>query len=428
MKIPKQFRHESTIENAEEYLYTKNGLRVLYVHIPGCDAVISNIVYLVGARHEARGKTGIAHMLEHMLFKNTKDKHGKKVPVPRYIPLQNKGASLNASTWIDRTNYYFVMPPQYLGEMLQAEAERMRGLILTPKEFAPEQQNVLSEYEMYSENPEFILNAAVTAQAFVSHGYGHETIGYKSDIENLTCEDLQSFYDTYYWPNNAYLVIAGDISRETALNCVDEHFSHIPKSPKPIPQLAIVEPSALGARSIYIERKNPVTLTMRSYVAPRAQDPAWIHAYIALTYLASGKLSPLYKKLVETNKASSITPSLMPSYDPFLFSITCTVSQGVMPEDVQKIMEAEIESLKAHPISLKDCARIKNKLIADMLYGRDGAQAVARELTEYIAGGSWKHYFSVIEDIENTSSADIQSFAKKWLDTTSCITGTFKGI
>lgn len=427
MKIPKKFRHEKTIKEVEEYTYTPNGLKVLYVHLPGCDTVSSNIVYLVGSRHEERGKTGLAHMLEHMLFKNTKDKNGKKVAVPRHIPLQNKGALLNANTWIDRTSYYFVMPPEYLDEMLLAEAERMRGLIITPKEFATEQQNVLSEFEMYSERPDFALDSAVVSQAFVSHGYGHEVIGYKTDIQNFTCADLQSFYDTYYWPNNACLIIAGDIEREKALELVDTHFSHIPRSPKPIPVDTSVEPAFSGVRKIEITRSNPVTLVTLAYQAPRSKDRDWVSAYLLLTYLASGKLSPLYKKLVETTKVSSLSPNMMLSYDPYLMSINATVSQGISTEEVSGLIQKEIETLRAKRLKEKDLTRIKNKFLADTLYSRDGAQAVARELTEYVASGEWEKYYTVLEDIENTTVEDLYAAAQKLFSKDTLVIGTLQG-
>jgi len=421
------FTHEKTLKGIEEYTYTKNGLKLLYVHMPGCDTVTSNIVYLVGSRHEARGETGIAHMLEHMMFKDTKDKNGKKAPVPRYIGLQNKGALLNASTWTDRTNYYFVMPSEYLGDMLQAESERMRGLILTPKEFKPEQQNVLSEYEMYADRPDFILNTAMTAQAFVSHGYGHETIGYKSDIEHITCESLKAFYDTYYWPNNAYLIVTGDVAREKVFPLVDEHFGYIKASPKPIPHPTIVEPASYGTRTVHIVRKNPVTLTALAYRAPHSADPAWVHAYVWSLYLAGGKLSPLYKRLVETNMVSSLAPSLMPSYDPYLMSFTATVAHGVAVEDVQKILAEEIERTRTKEISKSELTRIKNKVLADIAFERDGAHAVARELTEYVASGDWTQYYSILENIEKVTSSEIHAFAKKWCTDTDLIIGTFKG-
>lgn len=421
------FKHEKTLKGIEEYTYTKNGLKLLYVHMPGCDTVTSNIVYMVGSRHEARGETGIAHMLEHMMFKDTRDKNGKKVPVPRYIALQNKGALLNASTWTDRTNYYFVMPSEYLGDMLHAEAERMRGLILTPKEFKPEQQNVLSEYEMYADRPDFILNTAMTAQAFVSHGYGHETIGYKSDIENITCESLKAFYDTYYWPNNAHLIVTGDVAREKVFALVDQHFGHIKASPKPVPRSTIVEPASYGTRTVHIVRKNPVTLTALAYRAPHSADPAWVHAYVWSFYLAGGKLSPLYKRLVETNMASSLTPSLIPSYDPYLMSFTATVAHGVVVEDVQKIIAEEIERTRTKEISKSELTRIKNKILADIAFERDGAHAVARELTEYVASGDWTQYYTILENIEKVTSSEIHAFAKKWCTDTDLIIGTFKG-
>ncbi len=417
----------ATHGDIHEYLYAKNGLRVLFMRIVGSGSATVNIVYEVGSRHEARGETGIAHMLEHMMFKDTVDRNGKRVAPPRYKELEAKGALLNATTWIDRTNYYFTMPSAYLSDMLRAEAERMRGLILTPKEFKPEQQNVLSEYEMYNERPGHLLERALVEQAFVSHGYGHETIGHKSDIASFTCDDLKRFYDAHYWPDNAYLVVVGDVALADTLKAIEKHFGHISRRTKTLPTTPSVEPPQDGVRTVEIRRPNPLTLIALAYRAPRAVERDWAVARVLLSYLTEGKLSPLYKKLIETHKASSVAPQLLLSHDPHLMEITATVSAGSTPAEVQRIMQKEIELLKTKKLRAKDLARVKNKIIASELYGRDGTHTIAQELTEYIAAGDWRRYYTLLKDIESVTEGDIMRVAKAYFRDDALTMGTFIG-
>ncbi len=420
------FTHVKTIGAIAEYVFKKNGLRVLFKAMPGTGSVTVNIVYRVGSRHEARGVTGIAHMLEHMMFKETIDKTGKRMK-PRYIALQNKGALLNATTSDDRTNYYFTLPSEYLPQMLEAEAERMRGLQLTAKEFVPEQQNVLSEYEMYSENPTHLLHRAVIEQAFVSHGYGHDTIGHKSDIEALTCASLAEFYNMYYWPNNAHLVVVGDVALKETLGAIARAFAHIPSSPHTVPVSTTIEPPCSSVRTVTLKQPSALSLTAVSYRAPAATDPMWSRARLTLAYLAEGKLSLLHKRLIETHKASTIMPYLSLSYDPHLFTLMTTVSKKSTPTEVQQIIQKSVAELGEKMISVKDLARIKNKILSDILFERDGTHDIAQELIEYIAAGDWTLYYTLLDSIKKVTAHDVMAYAKQYLQNDCCVVGTFIG-
>ncbi len=423
----KGFTHIKTVKDIEEYEFKKNGLRVLFMHVPGSGSVTANIVYRVGSRHEERGKTGLAHLLEHMMFKPTRDRKGQRVDPPRHTALQNQGAILNATTWNDRTNYYFTMPKAYLGDMLLCESERMRGLILTDKEFAPERQNVLSEYEMVTERPEVALDSAMVGVAFISHGYGHDTIGHRPDIASVSAQDLKDFYDIYYWPNNATLVVVGDVTRTEMLKEVTKHFSHIRRSPHDIPVGSFEEPTQEGPRTVAVTRPNPLSIVSVSYRGPRGISPAWVHAHILLSHLAGGKLSMLYKRLVETQKASSISPSLPPSYDAHLLGISGTAVKGVPLQVLEKAIKRAIEDVRGTGISQKDLKRIKEKITADLLYRRDGTHTIAQELTEYIAMGDWELYYKILKDVEDTTPADINAVLKTYIKENHEVVGTFIG-
>ncbi len=273
LQTPRGFRHLKTLKDISEYELRANGLRALFMRLPGTGAVTSNLVYLVGSRHEARGATGLAHMLEHMLFKPVHDGSGKKVRVPGHKTLEDAGAMMNATTWLDRTNYFFTTPVSYFTQALAVEAGRMRRLLFEEKEFQPERANVISEYEMHAGIPLDALMTALSQAAFVSHGYGHETIGHKPDLERMTLASLKSFYDTYYWPENAVLTIVGDVSREEALAAVWEAFGSIPHSPRPIPKDDVVEPPQEGERRVAISRKSPINLYAVAYKIPPSRAP-----------------------------------------------------------------------------------------------------------------------------------------------------------
>lgn len=229
--LSKHFKHVKTEGGISEYVHTKNGLRVLHKHIPGTGVVTTNITYLVGARDEQPGETGIAHMLEHMLFKPTKQDLAQKLEAGATRFEREVGAVLNANTWKDRTTYYFSYGVEHFSRVLGIEASRMRDVVLTDKEFLPERTNVLSEFDMYNGDPQFALSVAMTSTAFYSHPYGHETIGFREDIAAYTTEKLQRFYNHFYRPNNAVLMVLGDIELATALNDIHTHFGELTPEP-----------------------------------------------------------------------------------------------------------------------------------------------------------------------------------------------------
>ena len=419
-----QFRHVRTVVDIAEYRH-KNGLTVLYMHKPGTESVTVNVVYHVGSRHEPRGKTGMAHMLEHMLFKETLDQNGKVVPSHHKV-LENKGAISNASTWDDRTNYYCTMPARYLEEILAFEAVRMRRLVLTNATFKPEQQNVLSEYEMYADRPEFMLGNAIAVTAFVSHGYGHDTIGHKPDIEGLTHEDLRAFYDLHYWPDNATLVVVGDVTKDRVLSAIADTFGAIPARVKPAFH-SIEEPPLIGVRRIELRKESPMSLAAWAFHAPSGKDPAWAALFVALTYLTDGRLAPLHKKLVETHLCSSILGTLFLSHDPHILTIAATLTKNGKPSEVERVIRREIDSLRRKPISQKALARILEKIIADTLLSRDGTNAIARELTEYVASGDWTLYYSLLDALRAVTTKDVHAAATTWLTPERSILGTLIG-
>lgn len=409
-----------------EYLLKVNGLRVLYKHTPGTETVTTNMVYMVGSRHEPRGETGITHMLEHMMFKPTGE-NGKKDKTLGWKELEDAGALMNANTWLDRTSYFFCMPHRYFANMLKVEARRMRNIFLENEEFLPERANVLSEYEMYAGRPDAILEATTMGAAYVSHTYGHDTLGHKPDIEAYTTEKLRRYYDVFYWPNNAYLIIVGDIPLEKALKEVRQAFKAIPSSPAPIPDITIIEPEQQGTRRVTIERPSPINILSMNYKSVAAQHADWVPLHVLISHLGEGALSVLEKKLVDTHKASSVLPYQQITHDAFLLGFQIYLTKGTDHNDVETIVRNEIAYLKKHPLPQKTLERIKTGLIASELYARDGGFSETALLTEYIASGDWTRYFTMLNDIKKTTPKDIQRVASTYFTPTRETIGICKG-
>lgn len=421
-------KHIKTLEDISEFELTKNGLRVLYMHLPGSGTVTSNIVYLVGSRHEQRGETGIAHMFEHMLFKPLHDGTGKKLKELGHKALDDAGAIMNATTWLDRTHYFFTIPIAYLKKALEVETGRMRNLLIENKEFSAERANVLSEYEKYAGIPLDALMTAVVQVAFVSHGYGHETIGHKPDIQNLTVEKMRAFYDAYYWPNNAVLTVVGDVPLTEALTAIRDSFGIISRSPKPIPVERTTEPAQEGERSVEIRRPTPINLYACGYKVPNGRSYEWAVLHVIAAHLTDGAQSRLDDALVDTHKASSVDCVIGPTHDDGLFTVYAQITATASHTEVGKIILKEITDLTKKPLNKKRLKTLKTKILADELYGRDGTLAVTQELTECIALGDWTRFYTFADDIKRVTPRDIQNVAKIYLQRNNRTVGTFVGI
>ncbi len=406
--------------NITEYHSDTNGLTVLIVQLPQSPTVTSTILYKVGSQDERTGETGLAHMLEHMLFKPTTGTGTK------WKDLENKGAHLNATTWLDRTLYYFTLPKEYLDGMLEVEADRMRNVVLTQEEFNPERANVLSEYEIQNSKPDSVLEWEMVQAAFTLHGYHHDTIGFKSDIEQYSLKSLTSFYNKHYWPNNATLILVGDLNAKEVLPRVEKHFSSISNIPvihtKPLRK----EPIQAGVRRVSLIRETPLRYTAIAFKAPPLQSRSWNALTIALLYLSHGETSPLYKELVEGGHATEIGAHLYPTKDPFLafFSIYATKEGNYAA--IEEIVMREITILIKKGISEKKLKLIKEYILIETIKGRDGSHNIGTELAEYVATGNWKQYLNTLPEIESITREEVKNAAAEYLTLRNATIGTLE--
>jgi zinc protease len=289
------------VEGITEYRLD-NGLRVLLFPDQSKPTVIVNVTYLVGSRHENYGETGMAHLLEHLLFKGTKNipDVGKE--------FNGRGMSFNGTTSTDRTNYYerFQASDENLKWALMMEAERMVTSKVAREDLDTEMTVVRNEYEMGENSPSNVLIKRLQSIAYDWHNYGNSTIGNRSDIENVEIENLQAFYRTYYQPDNAVLLVAGKFDPAKTLLLIDKYFGVIPKPTRQLPKLWTVEPTQDGERSVVVRRVGDAQYVVVAYKAPSELHPdndALIYADSALTDTPAGRL---HKALVETGKAAQV--------------------------------------------------------------------------------------------------------------------------
>jgi zinc protease len=396
-----------SLGEVEEYVLKGNGLRILYLHRPDTGTVTTNITYLVGSRDEIAGETGLAHMLEHMLFKPTAyDKKHRVLEGSAMHFERSTGSILNANTWKDRTTYYFSTPVEYLPETLRIEADRMNNIILTDAVLKPEQGNVLSEFDMYNGDPHFALAVAMGGTAIQAHPYGHETIGYREDIEDYTAEKLQRFYKNYYRPDNAVVMVVGDIDRATALTEIKKQFSPIQNPMSPVPRITAREPKQEGLRRIFVERPSTLSLVAIGFKHVGFPAKKWFTTNIMLQVLAGGPESILHKLLVDTGKVADIASSLEPTSDPNLAHITLTLSPAEKPSEIEQETLQKICTLTTKDID-KLVKKCKAGTITSELFTRTDSLGIVGELTEYVAADALEIYTETAQILSEITTKDV---------------------
>ena len=420
------FKKIKTKGGITEYQLIANGLRVLFSERKGTGIITSNILYHVGARDEARGETGLAHMFEHMLFKPTKHDVHRKSDSGSMLFEREIGCTLNANTWKDRTTYYFSYPREYFDRALRIEAERMHDLVLTDTEFKPERTNVLSEFDMYGGDEQFALSVQMSGVAFQSHPYGHETIGYREDIEDYTIEKLERFYRKFYAPNNATLIIVGDVTETEMESKVLEHFAHLKMSTTLTKREVIREPKQEGVRTITIERPTTTNVYALGVLHEGFPSKAWFETMVIFDMLAGGTDSILHRKLIDTGLAVSLSNSLEPTYDTNLGILFITLSKKATHTRIHDLIPTIINELTPRDIApyLKKTIA---KTIAHEVSTRENSLGFVYELTEYVSAGAWETFFDSEKILSSITTQDIVNRLRLLFDPRKTTVGYFVG-
>ncbi len=292
----------TSVEGITEYRLQSNGLRILLFPDLSKPTITVNITYLVGSRLEDYGETGMAHLLEHMLFKGS-TKHPN---VPK--ELQDHGSRPNGTTWFDRTNYFetFQASDANLEWALDLESDRMVNSFVARKDLDSEMTVVRNEYESGENSPMNVLEERVLSTAFLWHNYGKSTIGARSDIENVPIQRLQAFYRNYYQPDNAILTVAGKFDEARTLGLITKYFGPIPKPQRVLQSNYTSEPTQDGERSVTLRRVGEVQGVVVAYHVPPGSHPDFAPLDVATEILGDSPSGRLYKALVETKKAASV--------------------------------------------------------------------------------------------------------------------------
>jgi len=412
--IPAAVEFQEASDGIECYRLTDNDLRVLLLPQDGAPVATSMVTYHVGSRNERTGHTGATHMLEHLMFKGTERYHKRK-GTSIFETLQSVGAKVNASTWLDRTNYYEMLPTEYLPLALDIEADRMRGALLDPEDVEDERTVILNERDRNQNDPVSRLFDEVWGAAFVAHPYHHPTIGWKSDIERMTPDDLREFYDTFYWPNNATLSIVGQFDRTAVLDEVTEEFGAIKSAPHEIPQVTTEEPEQTGPRRVTVQQDGQLGAVLMGFKSTPALDEDSDVLDVLARILASGKGSRLYRRCTDRGLTSDVFGINFRLRDPGLFSVFAYLAPGQDHETVEDAISETIEDIQDNGVTQEELDRARSQLHAQIAFDRDGPMRVASQLNEALAAGDWKLYTQYLDRLDDITIEDVQRVARQYL-------------
>jgi zinc protease len=418
------YTHVKTVGSIDEYTLTSNGLQVLLMPEHSNPTLTFMVTYRVGSRNEVTGTTGATHLLEHLMFKGSKN-HTRAMGNNVDQLLERTGALYNATTWLDRTNYYANMGSEHLGTVMNMEADRMRNLLLREDDRKPEMTVVRNEFERGENNPVQALYKEIYQTAFVAHPYHHSTIGHRSDIEKVSIEKLRAFYDTFYWPNNATITIIGDFEPAKALEMVKKSFGVYPHSPKPIPDMYTEEPKQDGARRLVIKRPGQLGVVAVAHKVPPATSADFAAVQLMSAVLTDGKNSRLYKAITNKNLSTGVEGELGIFHDTSMHIVFAPLAPGAKPDEVEAIIVQEIERLKKNGVTETELKAAAAKVAADSAFKLDGSFGIAGNINEYIAAGDWTLFYGLDEATKKVTVADIQRVANKYLLEDSSTTGWF---
>jgi zinc protease len=419
-------------DEIEEYRL-ENGMKVLLVENRVAPVVTVMVLYRVGSRNEAVGYTGATHLLEHMMFKGTPT-FNKNQNTQIAAALQRIGANFNATTWYDRTNYFETVPSDQMEFAIRLEADRMRNSFIADEDRQSEMTVVRNELERGQNEPSEVLDEAVYAAAFREHPYHHPTIGWRADVEGVPTARLKEFYDTFYHPNNATVILVGDFERADALRLITKYFGAYPASTTPIPEVYTEEPEQQGERRLTIRRAGELAIVQMAFHTPgvlgqktvlsneelarlAANPPEENDIYplvVLSAALSNGVTSRLYQALVETQLAVYAVTNADQHRDPGLFNVIAMVTPEVEPSRVEETILAELAKVAEEGLTEEEIEKAKQQIIAQEAYSRDGTFNIALLMSEAEAVADWRYYKDYAKRIERVTREQVQRVAREY--------------
>lgn len=411
LTLPPGISEVTSVEGITEYRIQSNGLRILLAPDDSKPTTTVNMTYLVGSRHENYGETGMAHLLEHMLFKGT----------PKYPnalgEFSKRGLQANGSTSTDRTNYYasFAANPETLAWYLNWQADAMIHSTISRQDLDTEMTVVRNEMESGENNPFQMLWQKMLGVAFQWHNYGKTPIGARSDVENVDIAQLQAFYRTHYQPDNAVLIVTGKFDPETTLKTIEEAFAVIPQPTRKLPPEYTVEPVQDGERGITLRRNGGAPLVAAMYHVPPAAHKDFAALDLASMMMADTPSGRLYKALVPTKQATSVLGFTMDEYAPGIVMFGATLEHGMDPKRSLATLTTTLESIAKKPFTKEELERVRNQWITSWEQVFSDAQKIGGALSEYVAIGDWRMVFVARDRIKAVTLAETQRVANEYL-------------
>lgn len=395
-----------------------NGLRVLLVEDHSSPTVAIQVGYGVGGKDDPPGRSGFAHLFEHLMFKGTADT--KPETFDRLT--EDVGGFNNAFTTEDITNYYEVVPSNYLETLLWAEADRLRSLNVDEANFQTERKVVIGEYDQrILASPYGMLFELIDERSYTRHPYRRGVIGNPTQLNAASLDDVRQFHRTYYQPNNALLVVVGDFDPIQANPWIDKYFGSVPKDSRPIPRVTTVEPPQKSEqRTTYYGANVPLPAVAQVYHVPARSSPDAPALQVLENLLAEGESSRLYRTLVyDRQVASAVSANADLRQQPGLFVVYAILNAAKSPSEAQALLTGEISKLQNTPVAAAELEKAKTQLISELVRGREQANDRALELVQatWIEGDP-NRVNTALSDIEKVSAADVQRVARQYLVST----------
>jgi zinc protease len=395
-----------------------NGLHVYAIEDHSAPTVAVHVWYHVGSKDDPMGRSGFAHLFEHMMFKSTKNM--KSEMLDRLT--EDVGGYNNASTYDDVTVYYEVVPSNYLESLLWAEADRMVALNVDESNFTSERDVVKEEYrQRYAANPYGELQLAIEKNSFAVHPYKRPGIGNIEELNAATLADVRAFYSTYYRPDNATLIVAGDFDPKQLDAWVDKYFGRIPKVSTPLPRVDVTEPARTAERRLTVTAPNvPLPAVVLTYLGPAEREADTAALRVAEAILSAGASSRLYQKLVYEQQVAQEAQFFTDlREDVSLLAFLAILASGKTPEDGEKALLAELKRIQESPVSQAELDKAKNQLLTAKLHELETAEGKAQALGRAaVVLKDPEKANSDVRELQAVTAADVQRVMKKYFTDT----------
>lgn len=409
-KLPKGIEKVTSVEGITEY-QMDNGLQILLFPDPTQETITVNITYHVGSKHENYGETGMAHLLEHLVFKGT--------PNHPNIPkeLTDRGAEPNGTTWTDRTNYFetFTATEDNLKWALDLEADRMVNSFIAKEDLDSEMTVVRNELESGENNPIRVLIERLMSVSFDWHNYGKSTIGARSDLENVDISNLQAFYKKYYQPDNATLIVAGKIDEAKTLKLIKKYFGQLKKPKRELTPLYTEENTQDGERVVNVRRPGDVQVVAAAYKVPAGSDPLFPAVEVLTQIMADSSHGRLYDNLVKKELAANAFGFTFQWAEPGVVNFMAQVAKDKDLTAAEDAMIATLEGVGENPISEDEVKQAKAGLIKQFELSFNSSERIALNLSEWVGMGDWRLMFLNRDRLEEVDQEQVQLAAESFL-------------